>query len=164
MNCKKQTHISFSFYHSLALPKMLQSQAKLSNIRGVTNSWDILQFELKKLLDLDLKKLGVPYWNHINLIICWPWTWKTLQLPYCTRIDFMILDFDLKKTWTTRMRIDFHCRKSVHVRSYSGPYFPAFGLYMERYKVSLQIQSKFGKMRTRITPNANTFHSVFIIN
>ena len=90
MNFKKQTHISLSFYHSLVLPKMLQSQAKLSNIRGVTNSWDILQFELKKLLDLDLKKLGVPYWNQINLIICWPWTWKTLQLPYCTRIDFMI--------------------------------------------------------------------------
>ena len=31
----------------------------------------------------------------------------------------------------------------------SGPYFPAFGLNTERYKVSLCIQSKCGKIRTR---------------
>ena len=31
----------------------------------------------------------------------------------------------------------------------SGPYVPAFGMNMERYFVSLRIQSKFGKTRTR---------------
>ena len=31
----------------------------------------------------------------------------------------------------------------------SGPYFPTFGMNMERYFVSLRIQSKFGKTRTR---------------
>ena len=36
-----------------------------------------------------------------------------------------------------------HCVKSVRIRSYSGPYFPA--LY-------LRIQSKCGNVRTRITP------------
>ena len=28
-----------------------------------------------------------------------------------------------------------HCIKSVRIRSYSGPYFPAFGLNTERYGV-----------------------------
>ena len=40
-----------------------------------------------------------------------------------------------------------HCVKSVLIRSYSGPHFPAFGL-------------NAGKMKTRITPNTDTFYSV----
>ena len=32
----------------------------------------------------------------------------------------------------------YHCVKSVRIRSFSGPYFPAFGLNMDRYRVSLQ--------------------------
>ena len=55
----------------------------------------------------------------------------------------------------------FHCVKSVRIRSYSGPHFPAFGLNTERYGVSLCIQSECGKMRTRITPNTDTFHAMF---
>ena len=53
-----------------------------------------------------------------------------------------------------------HCVKSVRIRSYSGPYFPTFGLNTERYGVSLPIQCEYGKMRTRITPNTDTFHAV----
>ena len=56
-----------------------------------------------------------------------------------------------------------HCVKSVRIRSYSGPYFPAFGLNMERYSVSLHIQSKYGKMLTRITPNMDTFYAVNVL-
>ena len=56
---------------------------------------------------------------------------------------------------------NFHCVKSVRIRSYSGPHFPAFGLNMERYSVSLRIQSEYGKMRTRTTPNTDTFYAVF---
>ena len=37
------------------------------------------------------------------------------------------------------------CVKSVRIRSYSGPYFPALGLNTERSEVSLRIQSKCGK-------------------
>ena len=55
----------------------------------------------------------------------------------------------------------FHCVKSVCVRSYSGPHFPAFRLNTERYGVSLRIQSECGKMWTRITPNSDTSHAVF---
>ena len=32
-----------------------------------------------------------------------------------------------------------HCVKSVHIRSYSGLYFPAFGLNTDRYGISLRI-------------------------
>ena len=55
-----------------------------------------------------------------------------------------------------------HCGKSVRIRSYSGLYFPTFGLNTERYSVSLHIQSKCGKMRTRITLNTDTFHAVIV--
>ena len=53
-----------------------------------------------------------------------------------------------------------HCVKIVRIWSYSGPYFPAFGLNTERYFVSLSVQSECGKIRTRITPNADTFYAV----
>ena len=46
----------------------------------------------------------------------------------------------------------FHCVKSVYIRSYSGPHFP-----------SLRIRSECGKMRTRITPNTDTFHAVNVL-
>ena len=49
-----------------------------------------------------------------------------------------------------------HCVKSVRIRSYSGQHFRAFGLNKERYR----IQSECGKMRTRITPNTDTFYAV----
>ena len=35
--------------------------------------------------------------------------------------------------------------------------FPGFGLNTERYEVFLRIQSECGKIRTRITPNTDTF-------
>ena len=44
------------------------------------------------------------------------------------------------------------CIKSIRIRSFSGPYFPAFGLNTERYSVFLRIYSKCGKVRTRKTP------------
>ena len=53
-----------------------------------------------------------------------------------------------------------HCVKTVGIRSYSGRHFPAFGMNTERYGVSLCIQSECGKIRTRITPNMDTFYAV----
>ena len=53
-----------------------------------------------------------------------------------------------------------HWVKSVRIRSFTGPYFPAFGLNTERFGVSLCIQSECGKIRTRKTPNTGTFHTV----
>ena len=55
-----------------------------------------------------------------------------------------------------------YCVKSVRMWSYLGPHFPAFRLNMERYRISLRIQSECGKMRTRITPNTDIFHAVLV--
>ena len=59
---------------------------------------------------------------------------------------------------------DAHCVKSVRIWGYSGPHFPIFELNTERYSVSLRIQSECRKMRTRITPNTDTFYGVAIIH
>ena len=48
-------------------------------------------------------------------------------------------------------------REKCPIRSFSGPYFPTFGLNTKRYGVSLHIQYECGKLRTRKTPNADTF-------
>ena len=53
-----------------------------------------------------------------------------------------------------------HSVKSVRMRSFSCPYFPALGLNTERYEVSVSIQSECGKTRIRKTPNTDTFYSV----
>ena len=59
-----------------------------------------------------------------------------------------------RKVWRTQ------CVKSVCIRSFSGPYFPAFGLNIERYGVYFRIQPECGKIRTRKTPNTDFFHAV----
>ena len=59
---------------------------------------------------------------------------------------------------------DKHCVKSVRIWSYSGLYFPAFGLNTERYGVSFRIWSECGKMQTRITPNTDTLYAVKILS
>ena len=56
-----------------------------------------------------------------------------------------------------RICLDVHCMKNVRIQSFSGPYFPAFGLNTERYGVHLRIQSECMKMWTRKTPNTDTF-------
>ena len=51
-------------------------------------------------------------------------------------------------------------RKKCPYSSYSSPYFPALRLNTEKYGVSLRIQSKCGKIRTRINPNIDSFYAV----
>ena len=41
--------------------------------------------------------------------------------------------------------------------------FPAFGLNMERYKVSVRIQCECRKIRTRIITNTDTFYAVYVL-
>ena len=52
------------------------------------------------------------------------------------------------------------CVKSVRTRSFSDLYFPAFELNTERYPVSLRVLPECEKIRTRKTPNTDTFHAV----
>ena len=49
--------------------------------------------------------------------------------------------------------------RSDHIRSFTGPYFAAFGLNLE-IGVSLRIQSECSKIWTRETPNTDAFHAV----
>ena len=60
-------------------------------------------------------------------------------------LQFFITDFG----YIFVLKRDEHCVKRVRIRSYSGSYFPAFGLNTERYRVSLRIQSVGGKMREK---------------
>ena len=53
--------------------------------------------------------------------------------------------------------------KRVRIRSYSGLYFPTFGLNTERYSLSLRFQSECGKIRIRITPNMDIFYAVQLV-
>ena len=55
-----------------------------------------------------------------------------------------------------------HCLKSVRYRSFCGSYFPAVRLNTQRYGVPLRAQSECGKIRTRKTPNTDTFHAVYV--
>ena len=67
------------------------------------------------------------------------------------------------KTFCEKFCFEKHCTQSVGIRNYSGSHFPTFRLNMERYSVSLHTQSKCGKMRTRITPNTDTFYAVKVV-
>ena len=55
-----------------------------------------------------------------------------------------------------------HRVKGVRTRSFSVPYFLAFGLNTEIYSVNLCIQSECGKIWTRKTPHMNIFYTVLI--
>ena len=52
--------------------------------------------------------------------------------------------------------------KSVRVQSFSDSCFPTFRLNMEKYGVSVDIQFECEKIRTRKTPNTDTFHALFV--
>ena len=45
----------------------------------------------------------------------------------------------------------------------SGPYFPVFGLNMERYEVSSVFNPNAGKYGPEITPYLDTFHEVAVM-
>ena len=61
---------------------------------------------------------------------------SVLKLIYILLVDFVkdVINFSVT-----------HWVKSFHIRSFSGPYFPTSGLNIERYSVSIRIQSEYGK-------------------
>ena len=50
------------------------------------------------------------------------------------------------------------------IRSLSDTYFPAIRQNKERFRVPLRIQSRCRKIRTRETPNMDTFHAVKLLS
>ena len=80
------------------------------------------------------------------------------ELPSWMKFQFLLSPFSITE------KISLHeCVKSVRIRSFSGPYFPPFGLNTERYSVSFCIQSECGKIQIRKTPNTDTFRAVYNI-
>ena len=87
--------------------------------------------------------------NNINKVVKW-------ESFIAQKMKFSIKDFFSKCD-----QIRMHCVKSGHIWNFSGPGFSSFGLNTEIYRVNLFSQSKCGKMRTRKTPNTDTFHAVW---
>ena len=81
-----------------------------------------------------------------------------------TDLQTKLIDWFLYEanTCISLVNTSYHCMKSVRIRSYSGPYFPAFGLNTEKYSVYLPIQSECGKIQTKKTPNTDTFSAILI--
>ena len=91
--------------------------------------------------------------------LCWNKSFLVITSPvYVIFQTFRVLT--VRKISEQNLMLTFG--KSVRIQSYFGLHFPAFGLNMERYGVSLHIQSKCGKIRTRITPNTDNFQAVLI--
>ena len=57
---------------------------------------------------------------------------------------------------STELGYQYNCVKSARVRSYSGPHFSLIFPYPVR------MGENAGKMRTRITPNTDSFYSVYV--
>ena len=92
--------------------------------------------------------------------LCWNKSFLVITSPvYVIFQTFRVLT--VRKISEQNLMLTFG--KSVRIQSYFGLHFPAFGLNMERYGVSLHIQSKCGKIRTRITPNTDTFYAVEMV-
>ena len=53
-----------------------------------------------------------------------------------------------------------HCVKSVEIRSFSGPYFPVFGLNTEICGVISAFSPNTGKYGSEKTPYLDTFHTL----
>ena len=80
--------------------------------------------------------------------------------PWC----YHVRNNFIKNIWKERplqcRKENAHSVKSVHIWSYSDPYFSAFGLNTVWYSVCLRIQSECGKVRTDIILNTDTFCTV----
>ena len=129
--------------------------------------------------------------NEINIMVNDLTTWKSKQnrSTNCYCIFYMKthrVSFGLKKRYPkedpqvceiiilTKKRCLFkkvlrNCKRisnlwSIVCNYLSGPYFRAFGLNAETYRVNLRIQPKCGKIKTRKTSALETFHVLQSIN
>ena len=84
-----KSRISLSEFNQLVIVKNKHKCSFFLQFISVTYSWGILQFNLKKSFNLDLKNTGTTYWTCIDFMIVWIWTWKVLGLPYWARNDFI---------------------------------------------------------------------------
>ena len=88
------------------------------------------------------------------------WNYGILHSSRFRRADLILLRFSLQILNDRILKTNNCCVKGIRVWSFSGPYFPAFGLNTEKYRISLRIKSQCRKIRTRKTPNTDTFYVV----
>ena len=88
------------------------------------------------------------------------------QYPYdrvvaCTHLLFLIFrDFLLRFSYQVLPFQEDALSKNCPYSELFWSVFPPYGLNTERYRVSLRLQSECGKIRTRITPNRDTFQTI----
>ena len=105
-------------------------------------AWEKSKFKSVFLLDLLLH-----YWFFIDMEM--PTEWKFAFLKAAIIIFYLIYSLNVPHSNQNppffpfeRVSINLHCVKSVHIWSFSGLYL--------------------GKIRTRKTPNTDTFHAVLL--
>ena len=76
-------------------------------------------------------KSSMGYNTFSRVIICSYWKITFVQLPW-TIIEAKV-SLRITQEKLTRIESGFHCVKSVHIRSYSGPHFPTIGLNTRKY-------------------------------
>ena len=90
-------------------------------------------------------------------------TWIKWQNPLYlkNRHYYVGHKYQMQKTFAIKYLQHYHCVKNVRIWSYSGPYLPVFGLNTERCSISFGIQFECRKIWTKITPNTDTFYTVY---
>ena len=98
------------------------------------------------------------------LLYAWPLICLSLE-----ETDSLLFTFILRhvrqnfgtRTWSRTAIFQKLSNPGVLIRSFPGPYFLPFVLNTERYGVFLRTQTECRKIRTRKTPNTDTFYAVF---
>ena len=72
----------------------------------------------------------------------------------------MLLHYKLILSSEQKNKSKHTVREKYPYSEFSDLYFPVFQQNTERCELFLSIQSKCGKIRTRKTPNTDTFHAV----
>ena len=94
--------------------------------------------------------------------INWPnfCAWLALLLEILSNMCIAIVCFPGCDDINFEINRTFLIKPFFYMTKKSDKYFSEFELNTERYSASLRIQSECGKMRTRITPNTDTFCEV----
>ena len=85
--------------------------------------------------------------------------WKGSRKTFSKNTSSSRLKFVFQFTASYTSIIKSALCEKCRFRSFSGPYFPAFGLNTEKYSLSRCVQYECGKIQTRKAPNTDTLRS-----
>ena len=104
-----------------------------------------------------IKLLSLPRWmtqHFTGTFHCAKNPVTALQVLFCSFYEIFENSYSAEHLWLK------NCVKSVRIQSFSNPYFTAFGMNTEINRVKLRIQYECGKIRTRKSPNTDSFNIV----